>query len=89
MDISPSDDPSIGREAPMQRKLRMITSLFSRQNLSQASPTHLVIITLISPTALLPVMSSGSTLLSTRSNSLSISSFSISLNGLLNDISTG
>jgi len=32
-----------------------------------------IIITLISPTALLPVMSSGSILLSARSNSLSIS----------------
>ena len=34
MDISPSDVPSISREAPMQRKLRIITSLFSRQNRS-------------------------------------------------------
>ena len=58
LDISPSDDPSIVSDASMERKLRMITSLLSRQNLLQAAPTHLVI-TLIPPTALLPVISSG------------------------------
>jgi len=46
LDISPSDDPSIVSDASMQRKLRMITSLLSRQNLIQAAPTHPLIITL-------------------------------------------
>jgi len=55
---SPSDDPSIFSDASMQRKLRVITSLLFRQNLLQAAPTHLII-TLIPPTALLPVISSG------------------------------
>jgi len=91
IEISLSQEPSIGRAMPRHRKLRITTSWFLRLKISQASPTHFVIITLILLAAdcqsFFPV--AGVVCLSARSTESSITCLRISLKGRFTDTSRG
>ena len=91
IEISWSQEPSIGRAMPRHRKLRITTSRFFRLKISQASPTHFVIITLILLAAdcqsFFPV--AGVVYLSERSTASSMTCLKISLNGRFTDTSRG
>lgn len=97
IEISSSEDPSIGSEIPRHLKLRTTTSRFSRLNCSHASPTHCDIITLILLAAdcqcflCRPLVDreSGDDCFSARSTASSIVCLRISLKGRLTDTSRG